>query len=331
MVLNIKAALDECADHVADVRRRNNTLIEFYIYPSTVPTAIAAYDPRLVTLQNRVKSIKKINFSQLELLIDDPDCLAAAHLISIITELLNAIFGYNRLFEQHYDQSLSQRAPYAATYGALEGLQFRLSELISIRQSDPGRPPAEHLLAQWNSSNSSSHRFCRGAVQVLNDNDRGRIANVSEKDLLFSNRDVLADQGGAYLWWRCPVASCAFKLRFHILGSQALSIHNNSEIRSHPFVPLEYRSTFLIKSHLHIASDRAGTTKYGCLFCFAEGIPLQSGQSAFNNGRELAVHVCGAHKGSKLPPAMLLEKIRVAVGGQCPMTVTRWDANFLTS
>jgi hypothetical protein len=330
MVLNIKAALDECADHVADVRRRNNTLIDFYIYPSPVPTTIAAYDPRLATLQNRVKSIKKINFSQLERLINDPDCLAAGHLISIITELLSAIFGYQRLFEQHYDPNLGQRAPYATTYGALEVLQNRLHELISTRKSDPGRPRAEDLLAQSNSCNSSSHRFCHGAIQVLNDNDRGRIANVSEKDLLLSNLDILAVQGGAYLWWRCPVPSCAFKLRFHILGSQASSIYNNYEIRSHPSVPLEYRSAFLIESHLHIASDGAGTTKYGCLFCFAEGIPLQSGQSAFSNGRELAVHVCGAHKGSKLPPAMLLEKIRVAVGGQCPTGVGRWDANFLT-
>jgi hypothetical protein len=330
MVLNIKTALDECAGHAADIRRRNNTLVDYYIYPDPVPTAIAAYEPRLATLQSRITSIKKLNFSQLEQLIDDPDCLAGSHLNSIVSELLSAIVGYKRLFEDHYDPGLSERAPYTATYESLEVLQHRLLDLMQARYINPSRPRAEQILAFRNNSSSSSYQFCRSAIQVLNGNDRGRIANVSDKDLLSSNRNILADVGGAYLWWQCPMASCAFKLRFHILGSQASSIHDNFEIRSHPFVPLQYRSTYLIKSHLHISSDGAGTIKYGCLFCFAEGTPLQGGVSAFSNGRELAMHVCAAHRGAKLPPAMLLERAKLAVGGKCPIGVTRWDANFLT-
>ena len=328
MVFNIKTDLDECANHATDVRRRNNTLIDYYIYPKPTPTAIAAYDPRLATLESRINSIKKLDFSQLEMLIDDPDCLAASYLNNIIQELLNAISGSKHLFEKHYDPSLRQRAPYAASYAALELLQNRLHVLISTRLSKPNRPRAEHFVFQ---RNSSSHQFCRGGVQVLNDNDHGRIANVSGKDILSSNRKVLAEIGGAYLWWTCPTSSCAFKLRFHILGSQASSIHSNSESRSHPSIPLEYRSTFLIKSHLRLSSDGPGTTKYGCLFCFAEGRSLGSGQSTFCTGKELAMHICSAHKGGKLPPAMMLQKVRVAVGGQCPIGVKRWDVNFMTS
>ncbi len=72
-----------------------------------------------------------------------------------------------------------------------------------------------------------------------------------------------------------------------------------------------------------------GAVKYGCLFCFAEGTELEGGVSAFSTGRELAMHVCGTHQGGKLPPALVLEKVRVAVGGLCPIGVTRWDANVL--
>jgi hypothetical protein len=327
MVLNIKTALNECAEHASDIQRRNNTLIDYYIYPEPVPTAIAAYQPRLVTLQQRIKLIKKVNFSQLEQLINDPDCLAASHLNSIIAELLNAIFGFQRLFEQHYDPGLPQRAPYLQAFNGLKFLERNLHELIRIRQSNPNRPRAEHLLARH--GYGSSYQFCRGAIQVLNNEDHGLIANVSDNDLLPSNHDTLASKGGAYLWWTCSSPSCAFKLRFHVLGSLGSSIHNNSETRTHPYVKLEYRSILLVKSHLHISYHGAGVIKYGCLFCFAEGKPLQGEVTAFSTGRALATHLSDTHHGANLPPAMLLEKVKVAVGGQLPLGVKRWDANFL--
>lgn len=335
MVINIKTALDDCAEHVAHIRRRNTTLIDYYISPKPVPTAIAEYDPRLATLQNRIKTIKKLNFSQLEQLIDDPDCYAASHLQNIITELLHAILGYQHLFEQYYDPNIAQREFYTPTFNSLKRTQQRLHELLGARLSNPNRPRAEHRVAHRNNNTTSSrYHFCRGAIQVLNNADRGRIAAVADDDLLSSNRADLSAEGGAFLWWQCPIPSCTFKLRFHIVGSQALSIHNNSEIRRHPSVPLlEYRSAFLIKSHLHSTSEGSGgdeDAKYGCLFCFAEGKPLETGCTTFPTGRELAMHICGAHKGGKLPPAMVLEKIKVAVNGKCPVGVKRWDANFLT-
>ena len=327
MVVNIKTALNDCAEHASDIQRRNNTLVDYYIYPEPVPTAIAAFQPRLVTLQQRIKSIKKVNFSQLEQLINDPDCLAASHLNSIITELLSAILGFQGLFEQHYDPILPQRALYLQAFNGLKFLESHLHDLIRIRQSNPNRPRAEHLLANHNYG--SSYKFCPGAIQVLNNDDHGLITNVSDNDLLPSNRDTLASQRGAYLWWNCPFHSCAFQLRFHVLGSQESSIHNNLETRTHPSVNLEYRSILLIKSHLHMPSHGAGVIKYGCLFCFAEGKPLQGEITAFSTGRALATHLSDTHQGGNLPPAMLLEKVKVAVGGQCPVGVRRWDANFL--
>lgn len=326
MVINIKTAVNECAAHALEIQRRNNTLVEYYIYPEPVPTAIAAYEPQLLILQKRIRSIKKVNFSRLEQLIDDPDCLAASHLISIIADLLSAVLGFQRLFELHYDPGLRPPLPYTQALEALPYIQNHLSDLNRIRLSNPHRPRAEHILAHHN--DGSSYQFCRGAIQVLNDDDRGLIANVSENDLLLVNRNTLASQGGAYLWWTCPFGSCAFKLRFHVLGSQRSSIHNNSETRTHPSVNLEYRSTFLIKSHLHIPFDGAGVLKYGCLFCFAEGKSLKGGVTAFGTGRALATHLCDAHQGN-LPPTMLLEKFKVAVGGRCAAWVKRWDANFL--
>ncbi|KAF7503801.1 hypothetical protein GJ744_003242 [Endocarpon pusillum] len=331
MVINIKTALDECAEHASDIQRRNNTLIEYYIYPQPVPTAIAAYQPRLLSLQQRIKLIKKVNFSQLEQLINDPDCHAALHLTLIIAELRNAMLGFQTLFEQHYDPGLPQQthqARYIQAFHDLRFLEQHLHDLIRIRQSNPNRPRAEHLLALR--SYGSCYQFCPGAIQILNGEDHGLIANVSDKELLPSNRDILASKWGAYLWWTCSSPSCAFKLRFHVLGSLGSSIHNTSETRTHPFVNLEYRSIFLVKSHLHISShDGAGVIKYGCLLCFAEGQPLQAEATAFSTGRALATHLHYTHRGGNLPPAMLLEKFKLAIGGQCPVGVQRWDANIL--
>jgi hypothetical protein len=326
MVINIRAALDECSAHTADIRRRNKTLRDFYIYPQPIPTVIAAFDPPLASLQNRIELIQKLNFSQLAKIIDDPDLLAAIHLINTILQLLDAINGYKHLFERHYDPGLIQRAPYAATHIALDHLRLRLEDLIQTGRSNPSRPRAENLIVPHPGGFHTYH-FCRSAIQLLNDNDQGLIANASEKP------PPPLDQNGAFLFWKCPLSTCTFKQRFHILGSQASSIHNNVEIHSHPSIPLEYRATFLIKSHLHPTShSETGALwgmRYGCLLCFAEGRPLLVGGSVFATGRELALHMVKAHKGGKLPAAMVLEKVKVAVGERCPVGVRRWDVNFV--
>jgi hypothetical protein len=339
MVVNIKDALEECADHARHVRRRNSTLIDYYIDREPVPTAIATYDPALSLLESRIKLLKKLHFRNLEQLIDDPDCLAARHLLSIIADLFNAIVGFKELFEVYYDPGLRQRGPYVETSEDLEFLETRLRDLIQRRQSNPSRPRAEDLIAQPRDGGGlygpGQYAFCRGAVQVLNGSDRGHIGVVSQKDLLLSNRECLSLKGGAYLWWICPDDSCRFKLRFHAPSSYASSINTTSEVRTHGSLPIEYRSAFLIESHLHSTASssaprpRSIAAKYGCIFCFAEGRPLVKGITVFGSGKDLAMHICVNHTGeNRLPPALMLERARVAVGRDNPVGVTRWDVHL---
>lgn len=381
-MVNIKTALDECNDHLNDVLIKNDILIDYYIYPEPIPTAIASYHPRLLQLRARIKSIQKLNFTNLEQLIDDPDCHAASYLISIITELLNSIHGFKSLFENHYDPHLVHRAPYAGINESLEILNTRLQDLIRTRQSNSNRPLAENIATQHlpnpaqflslhpysqSYSATSTHHFCTSAISVLNGRDFGSISSVQEKDLLPTNHATLSHLGGAYLWWECPGGRgnpnhpCSFKLRFHISNPGGSSIHNNSELRSHPLIPLEYRSVFLIKSHLHSTnlsdistttttlslsptkittsspassydennSTSKYTTKYGCLICFSEGCELVPTITAFATGRKLALHLYEKHKGPNHPVAMLSERFKIAVAGKLPLGVGRWDANFL--
>lgn len=351
MVINIKTALDECSTHISDILRRNNALIVLYINPQPVPTVITAYEPRLQTLQSRLQSIQRLHFGQLEKIVNDPDCLAAVHLKLIVADLLNAITGYTHLFEQFYDPYLRQRAPYAHIHNALQLLRDRLIELHKTRMSNPNRPLAEQLvLAPSNTTQSESgYRFCPSAVQVLNDRDQGLISHAPAPTTIASSGwPFLPPTGpaatGAYLSWTCPQPRCQFRQRFLVQTSLQNSIHTNSEILSHPTIPLEYRPTFLIKSHLHLpkpgpfhsptspfspsATFSASAMRFGCLFCFAEGKPLEPYGSAFATDRELALHVNGKHQGGAMPAAVVLEAVKVAWGGRFPVGVKRWDVNF---
>jgi hypothetical protein len=334
MVLNVENALETCNTHISTIRHLNRTLINWYIQNAPVPTRIADYDPRLSQLSSRITHLQRIHFYQCEQLIDSPDCLAARHLLATIDELTAAINSFITLFEQHYDANVIQNAPsYTPTSDALWDLKTGLDDLIRTRQSNPLHPRAEHYVVQRNQTPPSSPRFCRGAVQVINNVDNGGIGVVSDKKLLTSNREVLAIRGGVFLWWKC--SHCHFKLRFHVSGSQGSSIYTNTEIRAHARVPVEYRSRFLIESHLHQSTPESGSgasgrPKYGCLFCFAQGKPLSSlTETAFSTGKDLAVHLASKHKGAdKLPPILLLETFRVGVQGRTAEGLRRWDVNF---
>ena len=193
----------------------------------------------------------------------------------------------------------------------------------------------------------SRHNFCPSASLLLNGVDRGKISSVQDEELLADNLQTLVEKSGTYLWWRCPgllndQGRCAFKLRFHVQDSTHCSIQTTAEVRSHPGIPLQYRSVFLIESHLH---DRRGISphsysnslsssnraKYGCLFCYAEGHELIFGQTAFATGKQLALHINANHNATKAPPAMILEKLKVGITGRLPMGVRAWDVNFLNS
>ena len=322
----MKLALDNVAEYVDYVLRKNKSLADFYIYPRRLPSEVAAYEPKIKVLEKRLKALKSLRLAHLKQLIDGAESLVAAHLLKIIDQLKSAIFGYQRLFEDHYDPSLSQRGVYGDVWQRLSIREHQLHDLINSSLSRRRQHRAQ------DEDRHGPLQFCDGAVQLLNDADKGNVSRVDDRDLLPSNRDVLRQYGGDYLWWRC--SSCAFKLRFHVDRSQFSSITSNDEIREHVNVPLEYRSIFLAKSHLYqpVFEPGANSLKYGCLFCFAKGEELEGGgENCFGTGRELAVHICSKHK-STLPAPLLLDRFHVAVDEKLSPVARsqRWEVNIHT-
>lgn len=322
--IGIKEAIDDVAEYTTQILRRNRALIDYYIYPHPTPTEIEAYEPRLKALETRIKNLKKLNFPQLRQLIDDPDNLAAFYLLQIIEQLQNAIYGFKRIFEDHYDPSLSQRAPYSHIYERLGDIEMRLNVLRSDRQRERNQHKAEYQQP------TASTRFCTGAVQLINHSDTGKLDQVEYRDLFEVNKEVLRHHGGCFLWWSCT--SCDFRLRYHVSASRYSSISNNDDIREHSGIPMEYRSAFMAKSHLfnpQFDSLPKGAPKYGCLFCYAQGKRLERDSTVFATGKDLATHICSSHK-STLPPPLMLSALNVAVNNKRPENCKRFDVNLHT-
>jgi len=320
--IGVSEALDHVGEYATQICRRNRALIDFYIYPHPVPTEIEAYEPRLKALEARIKDLKKLQFSQLRQLIDNPDSLAAKYILPIIIQLQNAIQGFRTLFEQYYDRHLSQRPPHANIYQLLQEILDRLHDMIQGRQREIHRFRAE------NQRRTGSLQFCKGAIQLINNSDAGLVNQVEDRDLLETNKEMLRNYGGCFLWWTCT--SCDFKLRYHVRTSKSSSIENNNEIREHSGIPIEYRSVFLAKSHLfNLQFDNlpTGAPKYGCVFCFAQGRALAFGSTVFATGRELAAHICSNHQWT-LPPPLMLNVMNVAVNNRAPVNAQRWDVNL---
>ena len=322
--IGIKEAIDDVTEYMTQILRRNRALIDYYIYPHPTPTEIEAYEPRLKALETRIKTLKKLNFPQLRQLIDDPDSIAAFSLLQIIVQLQNAIFGFKRIFEEHYDPSLSQRAPYAHIYERLGDIEMRLNILRDDRQRERNQHKAERQRP------TASTRFCTGAVQLINHYDTGKLDQVENQDLFEVNKEVLRHHGGCFLWWSC--ASCDFRLRYHVSASRFSSISNNDDLREHSGIPMEYRSAFMAKSHLfnpQFDNLPKGAPKYGCLFCYAQGKTLERDSTIFATGKDLATHICSSHK-STLPPPLMLNALNIAVNNKLPENCKRFDANLHT-
>jgi hypothetical protein len=322
--IGIKEAIDDVTEYTTQILRRNRALIDYYIYPHPTPTEIEAYEPRLKALETRIKNLKKLNFPQLRQLIDDPDSIAAFYLLQIIEQLQNAIFGFKRIFEEHYDPGLSQRAPYAHIYERLGDIEMRLNILRGDRQRERNQHKAEHQRS------TAFTRFCTGAIQLINHSDTGRLDQVENRDLLEVNKEVLRHHRGCFLWWSCT--SCDFRLRYHVSASKYASISNNDDIREHSGIPMEYRSAFMAKSHLfnpQFDDLPKGAPKYGCLFCYAQGKALERDNTIFATGKDLATHICSNHK-STLPPPLILSALNIAVNNKLPENCKRFDANLHT-
>lgn len=320
----IEVAVSDLSSQIAMIRRKTNTLIDYYIYPDPTPSAIAAYDPRLSILDARLAVLDKISYIRLAQVLDNSDALAGSYLNVIIDQLLNAIHGIQELFCKHYDRALERRKPFDAIYKTLEFRESQLKDTIATQMNDIRKVKPE------DQRDNQVGVLCRGAIQMINGRDRGEIAYVAERDLLNENHARLSKYGGAYLWWKCT--NCEFRLRYHLSMSAHSSIHSTQEVREHPGVNVEYKSAFLVKSHLYqpVRRESRATApeKYGCVFCACQSGKVK-GPTTFSTGRELATHVADTHRKTKdLPAPLLLQGFNVAINKKLPENVKRWDINF---
>ncbi|OAP60543.1 hypothetical protein AYL99_05545 [Fonsecaea erecta] len=340
--ITIRQALDDLQVTLNQIRRKLRTLIDWYIFPDVVPNSIQAYDPRLQILQTRLKSLATIDFQRLPYLIDGADDLASQYLNQIVDQLLSSVRGIQTIFVEHYDRDLQERRPFGTIWETLLYRQDQIKQLPILCPSIPRRAAPEDLRP------AELGNFCPGALGISNHRDRGRIAFVEKKELNDENRRKLKAFGGAFLNWQC--AECACKVRYHVASSTNSNIHNTDEIRDHPGLDVQYRSSFLAKCHLYLPPSEKTTSnslsiiptsssnnsrrdsyssmaKYGCVFCFAMGLELERSFTAFVTVREFAEHLAHEHR-RPLPPSLLIHRYAVAVDGKT-VVGGRWDLNFL--
>ena len=319
--IKIDDAFDDALGHCEKILKRNQILIDYYIYPTKTPTQIADYEPIIKGIQSRIKKLQKLDYSQLKCVINDPDCLAASYLEEYVQSLDDALYGIKKLFIDHYDPKLADRSPYDTIPQSLADFKLDLQNLPKDRRADRDAPAAEQEIR------SGPLQFCRGAVQLINNVNKGEFGIVSEEELLEPNRKMLTKRKGVFCWWRC--SRCEFRVRYHLKPSQVIALQDCDEIRKHDGAPLSYRPVWLAKSHLRQPNDGPvwPPAKYGCLFCYGEGKKLGE-TTCFATEMELAMHVCSAHK-TNLPPPLLLNKLNVAVDERLPETV-RWDLKLHT-
>lgn len=243
-------------DHIIlDVVKKNRTLIDYYIYPKKTPPDIDAYKPRLQILYTRVESLAALDLSKLTLLVDDAAALVSAFLLPIIDQLLNAIYGIQEIFINHYDRGLKSRKPYGAAYETLIYRKKQLKRFYNEQMTDMRRKLPESLT--YIPRGNAESMFCRYAVAFANRRDQGKISQVQVQDLTSDDKERLQASGGAFLSWDCP--GCSFRLKYHIVSSVSSSILSTDDVRCHSSVPeVEYRPSWLVKCHLHQASSKNG-------------------------------------------------------------------------
>ncbi|EHY59055.1 hypothetical protein HRR83_001676 [Exophiala dermatitidis] len=351
--ITMSEAIDSLLKLLIRIRQKLHTLISWYIDLEVTPNAIQAYEPRLMILYDRLMAMRTLSYTQLPYLIDNSDALAAQYLIDIASQLSNAAHGIQTIFVNHYDRDLEERQPFAAISDTLAYRTDQLRLVPTLNPSNPLRLRAEDMRGGTNELGY----FCRGALQLNNNLDKGRVSFVDKKtELSEDDRLKLRVVGGAFLNWECP--ECAYKGRYHVASSGASNIHTTDDFRQHDDVALQYRSSFLAKCHFYLPlSDsnampptrtlsrrRVGTgggghglgggyakplLQYGCVFCFAQGVQLDRGNGAFITARTLAEHIALKHGGPLLPPSFILHRFLVAVDGKLLDPRQRWDLNFV--
>ncbi len=323
--ITIPQAIDDLLITLARIRHKLRTLIDWYIYPDIVPNEIKAYDPRLLILQARLESLGALSYDHLPYITDSSDAMAAHYLDQAVEQMLNSVHGIQKIFVNHYDRDLEDKRPFAAIWETLTYRSLQLKEVPKLSPSNPRHARPEDLRP------NELGKFCRGALQLSNRRDKGRISFVERKDLSEENRQKLKAFGGAFLNWECP--ECSYKVRYHVANSATSNIHTTDEIREHSGLRIQYRSSFLAKCHLYLPlSDKKSASpsaiKYGCVFCFAGGKDLERDKTAFTNPQAFAEHIDHKHKKSPLP-ALLLHRYDLAIAGRTDDPRKRWDVNLL--
>lgn len=336
--ITVEQAIAELLIILSRIRHKLKTLIDYHIYPNIVPHAIKDYDPRLLILQRRLQSLATLSFPKLPYIIDNSDHFASHFIQQIAEQMLHSTVGIQRIFVDHYERDLDRSRPFEAIWANLD---YRMMQIANLAKLNPSNP--RHLRAEDMRPNELGN-FCRGALQISNGNDRGRISFLDTKDLSEDNRQKLKAFGGAYLNWECP--ECSHKVRFHVSSSTTSNIYTTDEIRQHNGLAIQYRSMFLAKCHLYVppsektpnSFDRVrrrdpklvgpSPLKYGCVFCFACGSNLVRGRSAFTAPQALAEHIVLRHK-RRPPPTMMLHLFAIAIEGKIDDPRKRWDVNLL--
>lgn len=339
----VTQAISDISALLEEIFYKLKTLIGYYIHPETTPTQIKAFEPRLLILHERLRALSKLSYLHLAHLIDHSDQFSSQYLISIIDQLFNAALGIQNVFADHYDSSLRKRLPFSSIW---ETLVYRMNQVKMIPQRNPSNP---RRISPEEQRPNEIGKFCRGALQMLNLRDKGKISIVDRRNLSEAEQRKMRDFKGVFLDWECP--ECDFKVHFHVSSSTTSNIHSTDEICQHDSIEIQYRSLFLAKSHLYLAphnkvsavstresvtvsSARRGTTnraqhpQYGCLFCYALGKDMELGRTTFASPRNLAEHISIRHRKPVLP-SLLLHRFNVAIGGKMAQERHRWDVNFL--
>lgn len=320
---------------ITTMREKITILTDYYIYPDPIPTEIQAYDPRLALLTHRLEQIQTLSPSNLEFLIDRWELLVARNVNAIVDQLLNAVYGIEKIFVNHYDPSLHERKVFDTIHKVLEHTITQLGDISLRHTTNSQRVKVDRRPDQ-------DAYFCHGALEMINDLDSGSIERfervIRGGELQAKDDETLKQSEGPLLHWCC--SSCSFKLRVQTPESMENSIDASDEIRTHGGINLGYRPRFLVKSHLHQPIGREFSTvepsqapKYGCVFCFSVGKPLQQGTSSdpsttiFRSAMELAAHTSENHR-NPLPPWLLSLKFLVAVKGKAADGGRGWEVNF---
>jgi hypothetical protein len=293
-----------------------------------------------------------LDYPHLPYLIENSDPLAAQYLVVIVEQLRNSTFGIITIFVEHYDRDLEEKRPFGTIWDTLNYREEQIKLIPAQSLSNTRRLRPEDFRG------NELGKFCRGALMMLNGRDKGMISFVQPKELLDENKRKLKAFSGAFLFWECP--ECAYKIRYHVANSATSNIHSTDEVREHPGLDVQYRSSFLAKCHLYsplsektsssstLSSSPSGrrdsyvltntattttainfsTTRYGCIFCAARGADLERGETAFVSNKDLAEHIAYEHT-RPLPPSLLLHRFFVAIDGKMIDERRRWELNLL--